>query len=37
MTFEDDAATGKPAAEDGAADWAEALLEQKDEIGRAHV
>ena len=30
MTFEDDAAIGKPAAEDGAADWAEALLEQKD-------
>ena len=34
MTFEDDAAIGKPAAEDGAADWAEALLEQKDGAAR---
>ena len=29
MAVEDDAATDKPAVDDGAADWAEALLEQK--------
>ena len=34
MTFEDDAAAGKPAAEDGGADWAEALLEQKESAAR---